>query len=64
MNFLVTEIGKEYKIGSEDWNDVMFCGQRAKWIFTERIEKDHIDVDQERGIDDLAEVIYDKKLRS
>ena len=27
MNFFVKEIGKEYKIGSEDWNDIMFCGQ-------------------------------------
>ena len=62
MKFLVAEIGKEYKIGSEDWNDNMFCGQRTKWIHDEKGEKNHIDVDQERGIDDLAEVIYDKKL--
>ena len=62
MTYLVKETGKEYKIGSEDWNDVMFCGQRSKLLFNERLEKDHIDVDQERGIDDLAEVIYDKNL--
>merc|ERR1711953_211796 len=62
MKFLVHEIGKEYKIGSEDWNDIMFCGQRTKWVYDEHGKKSHIDVDQERGIDDLAEVIYDKKL--
>ena len=40
----------------------MFCGQRTKWIYDEYGNKSHIDVDQERGIDDLAEVVYDKKL--
>ena len=40
----------------------MFCGQRTKWLYDDNNEKDHIDVDQERGIDDLAEVVYDKKL--
>ena len=56
------EICKEYKTGSEDWNDLMFCGQRTKWLYNDKREKDQIDVDQERGIDDLAEVIYDNKL--
>merc|ERR1711953_1372353 len=40
----------------------MFCGQRTKRIYDETGKKSHIDVDQERGIDDLAEVVYDKKL--
>ena len=59
VSFLAREIEKEYKIGSEDWND-MFCGQRTKWVDDEKCQKSHIDVDEERGIDDLAEVIYDK----
>ena len=54
MSYLVRETGKEYKIGSEDWNDIMFCGQRTKWIHDEHGQKSHIDVDQERGIDDQA----------
>ena len=53
MAYVVNEIGKEYKIGSEGWNGIMFCGQRTK---------SHIDMHQERGTDDLAEVVYDKKL--
>ena len=60
MQYVVKEIGREYKIGSEDWNDIMFCGQRVKWIVDERITKLYISVDQERGIEDLAEIIYDE----
>ena len=53
MKFLVTEIGKEYKIGSEDWNDIMFCGQRTKWLYDEQGRKKCIDVDQEEELTTL-----------
>ena len=35
----------------------MFCGQRIKWVLDETGRKLVITVDQDRGIDDLAEVL-------
>ena len=62
MSYISTEIGKSYKIGSEDWNDIIFCGQRIKWVISDDNRKEVITVDQERGIDDLVEVIFNTKL--
>ena len=28
----IGKIRKDYQIGSEDWNDVLFVGQRVKWV--------------------------------
>ena len=62
MMYLAHTIGQEYKIGSEDWNDIMFCGQRVKWIFDEEGTKQYINVDQERAIETLEEIVFDTKL--
>ena len=62
MTYLVNEMGKEYKTGSEGWSDIMFCGQRITCTLNDQNYTQYIRVDQEGGIVDLAEIDYDKNL--
>ena len=57
---VVSAIHKDYQIGSEDTNDVFFVGQGVRWK-TEN-SKAFIQVDQERGIEELGEIDFGKKL--
>jgi len=54
---IVPRLRKDFQVGSEDLNDVLFVGQRCKWM------KDHIQVDQERAVEELSEVQLDTGLR-
>ena len=45
---VVSAIQKDYQIGSEDTNDVLFVGQGVRW--TTEYNKSCMQVDQERGI--------------
>ena len=45
---VVSAIQKDYQIGSEDTNDVLFVGQGVRWKTEDN--KSFIQVDQERGI--------------
>jgi hypothetical protein len=52
----VTErIRKDYQVGSEDKDDVVFCGQRIRW------QGNVLVVDQDRAIEELSEVHLEKK---
>ena len=53
---------KDIQVGSEDWNDVLFTGQRIRWM------KDHqlgpsIEVSQERAIEELEEIPIEKNTK-
>ena len=50
------ELSKEYEIGSFDLDDVVFCGQRLRW------QGDILVVDQNKAIEELTELNYDKTL--
>ncbi len=65
-------IRKDFNVGSEDKNDVMFVGQRIRWInksgsaSADRSGKSsgpHIKIDQSLAIDDLEEMVFDKSLK-
>ena len=56
---VVSAIQKGYQIGSEDTNDVLFVGQGVRWRTEDN--KSFIQVDQERGIEELGEIEFDKK---
>ena len=43
-------LGKDFQLGSEDWNDVTFIGQRVRWI-TDSQSGSYID----KAIDELEE---------
>ena len=49
---VVSAIQKDYQIGSEDTNDVLFVGQGVRWKTEDK--KSFIQVDQERGIEQFG----------
>ena len=56
FDYLGKSLKKEYQIGSEDKNDVVFTGQRVRW------EGIKLVVDQEKAIEELSEVTIEKNL--
>ena len=61
---ILTRIRKDFKVGSEDRNSVTFVGQTIKWVKSEANipSKRYIRVDQNRAIEELPEVRFDKTL--
>jgi hypothetical protein len=62
MKWIRGEFVKQFQIGSEDTNDVMFVGQRVKWIMKDG-KKEFIKVDQEIKIEELGEIEFNSSLR-
>ena len=60
---IMEALRKDFQGGSEDLNDVLFVGQRVKWIDRLDGKKKHIRVDQETKVEELAEINFDKSLR-
>jgi hypothetical protein len=58
---VASAIQQEYQICSEDTNDVLCVGQGVRCRSEDN--KSFIQVDQERGIEELGEIEFDKKLR-
>ena len=48
---------------SEDINDVMYTGQRVKWINKDKSNERHLQVDQEIKVEELSEIAFDASLR-
>ena len=54
----------QFKIGREDVNDLMFTGQRVKWVIDEKTKKkSHIAVEQSLCVSELIEVVIPKGLK-
>ena len=57
-------VKSQFKIGHEDVNDLMFTGQRVKWIIDEKTKKkSHITVEQSLCVSELTEVVIPKGLK-
>ena len=57
-------VKSQFKIGHEDVNDLMFIGQRVKWIIDEKTKKkSHIIVEQSLCVSELTEVVIPKGLK-
>ena len=52
---VLTRHRKDFQIGSEDWNDVAFTGQRIRWTQDSQ-NGPYIEVSQDKAIDELEEV--------
>ena len=63
MKTVVEGLRRDFKVGSEDKNDIMFVGQRIQWIDYESPGKRYIQVDQERKVEELSEIVFDSSLR-
>ena len=62
LKMLITKLRTDFQVGSEDSNDIEFCGQRIKWKLDSHGNKSHITVDQKKCIDELHEISFDKSL--
>ena len=56
----MASIQQDYQIGSEDTSDVLCVGQGVCWRTED--QKSFIQVDQERAIEELGEIEFDKSL--
>ena len=52
---VLARLGKVFHVGSEDWNDVTFTGQRFRWTKDPQSGL-YIDVSQEEAIEELEEI--------
>eukprot|EP00435_Cladocopium_sp_Y103_P076170 s9_g79.t2 len=59
---VLTSLRKDFAVGSEDKNDVMFVGQRIKWKTHDKYGP-YISVDQKLAVDAVEEVKIDKTLK-
>ena len=62
MEAVVARLRKDFQVGSEDKNDIMFVGQRIRWI-NQGQKNGYIQVDQEKKVEELSEVSLDASLR-
>ena len=57
-------VKSQFKIGHEDVNDLMFTGQRVKWIIDEKTKKkSHITVEQSLCVSELSEILIPKGMK-
>ena len=63
VKHVVDGLRKDFKVGSEDKNDVLFVGQRIRWVDKDKPSTKHIRVDQERKVEELSEIKIDSSLR-
>ena len=59
---VLSRIRKDFNVGSEDKNDIMFVGQRIKWKKHEK-HGDFISCDQKLAVDQLEEIKVDKQMK-
>ena len=60
---ILASLRKDFQVGSEDKDDVMFVGQRIRWTTCRQSGRSYIKIDQERCIEELGEVSFDKSLK-
>lgn len=59
---ILASVRKDFNVGSEDKDDVMFVGQRIKW----KIHAKHgpyINIDQKLAVDAVEEITFNKSLK-
>ena len=56
LKWFLEKIKKHFTVGQEDVNDLMFTGQRVRWVFDERKKKKYISIDQKLSVQELEEI--------
>ena len=64
LKVVIESIKKEFAVGSEDTNDIMFVGQRLVWKDATASTPAHISVNQNLAVEALEEIVFDKKLKN
>ena len=57
---VLARLRKDFRVGSEDWNDVLLTGQRICWMKHPQLGPS-IEVSQERAIEELEVIPVEKK---
>ena len=63
LKWFLEKIKKHFTVGHEDVNDLMFTGQRVRWVFDEHKRKKYISIDQKLSVSELEEIIIPKYLK-
>ena len=58
---VLASVRKDFNVGSEDKNDIMFVGQRIKWKTHDK-QGPYISCDQKLAVDAVEEIKFDKHL--
>ena len=56
LKWFLEKIKKHFTVGHEDVNDLMFTGQRVRWVFDEHKKKKYISIDQKLSVQELEEI--------
>ena len=59
---ILASIRKDFNVGSEDKNDIMFVGQRIKWKTHDKFGP-YISADQKLAVDAVEEIKFEKSLK-
>ena len=52
---VIARLGKDFQVGSEDWTDVTFTGQRIRWTKDPQ-SRSCIEVSQQKAVEELEEI--------
>ena len=63
LKWFLEKIKKRFTAGHEDVNDLMFTGQRVRWVFDEHKKKKYISIDQKLSFQELEEISIPKHLK-
>ena len=63
LKWFLEKIKRHFTVGHEDVNDLMFTGQRVRWVFDEHKKKKYISIDQELSVQELEEIPIPKHLK-
>ena len=60
-NKVIASLKKDFAVGSEDTNDIMFVGQRLQWKYKDDPNKGYISVNQKLAVEAVEEISFDKR---
>ena len=63
LRWFLEKIKKHFTVGHEDVNDLMFTGQRVRWVCDEHKRKKYISIDQKLSVSELEEILIPKHLK-
>ena len=63
LKWFLEKIKKHFTVGHEDVNDLMFTGQRVRWVLDEHKKKKYISIDQKLSVQELEEISIPKPLK-
>jgi len=63
LDLITGSLKRDFQIGSEDTNDIMFCGQRVRWVNKGKPGA-YICVDQDLKVEELEEIKVPEDIKS